>query len=224
MTHPLTIQLPPALQVLTVPGLYGSGPEHWQTRWEALHPTWCRVVQKDWAQPSLHLWAKQISEMVDGGTQISPPSLVATAPSKVLLIAHSFGCLASLRYALEAPEWIAGMLLVAPADPEKFGVGPLLPQAALPFPTIVAASRNDPWVAQPVAFGWAARWGSERIDLGELGHVNADSALGDWSLGLCLVERLLQRIESASSQGGMGQSDALAWQSDVERINPIPYI
>ncbi|WP_428851142.1 RBBP9/YdeN family alpha/beta hydrolase [Imbroritus primus] len=218
------IVIPPGFRVLTVPGLYGSGPGHWQSRWEALHPDWQRVEQKDWSQPSLHLWAERVGAAVAQARQARSDG--AGGAGKVLLLAHSFGCLASLRHvldsALEDPAHIAGMLLVAPADPEKFGVGPLLPQGPLPFPTIVAASRNDPWVPQPVAFDWATVWGSEKIDLGIAGHVNADSGLGDWPLGLSLVERLVQRIVAS---GARPEPEAQsAWQRDVDLIGPIPYM
>lgn len=223
-----TIVIPAGFRVLTVPGLYGSGPGHWQSRWEALHPDWQRVGQKDWSRPSLYLWAERVGEAIALATaeteRVSPGGA-----SGILLLAHSFGCLASLRYVLDASlgatdyhAHIAGMLLVAPADPDKFGVGPLLPQGPLPFPTIVAASRNDPWVPQPVAFGWATLWGSEKIDLGLAGHVNADSGLGDWPLGLSLVERLVQRIvTSGRPSEPEGRS---SWQRDVDLIGPIPYM
>ena len=36
--------------VLTLPGWQGSGPEHWQSRWEALHG-FIRVEQHDWMRP-----------------------------------------------------------------------------------------------------------------------------------------------------------------------------
>lgn len=192
----------PQFQILTVPGLYSSGPEHWQTRWERLHPAWHRVEQKDWSRPSLYLWAERVGESVSNALR--------GAAGGVILVAHSFGCLASLRYALEMPEGIAGILLVAPADPDKFGVGPLLPQSRLPFPTVLAASRNDPWVPQRAAFSWGALWGSETVDLGAVGHVNADSGLGDWPAGLALVERVAQRAEAAVS--GAASQEIDTWE------------
>ncbi|HKU44709.1 MAG TPA: alpha/beta hydrolase, partial [Polyangiales bacterium] len=33
--------------VLIIPGLGGSGPQHWQTRWEQLHG-YRRVEQREW--------------------------------------------------------------------------------------------------------------------------------------------------------------------------------
>jgi predicted alpha/beta hydrolase family esterase len=37
--------------VLIIPGLGDSGPQHWQTLWEASHPEYRRVQQSDWEQP-----------------------------------------------------------------------------------------------------------------------------------------------------------------------------
>jgi uncharacterized protein len=34
--------------ILVIPGLGGSGPEHWQTRWEGRLSTARRVEQDDW--------------------------------------------------------------------------------------------------------------------------------------------------------------------------------
>jgi pimeloyl-ACP methyl ester carboxylesterase len=50
-------------------------------------------------------------------------------------IAHSFGTLASASIAAEFPEKIAALFLVAPADPDKFGIRHLLPQSPLSVPT-----------------------------------------------------------------------------------------
>ncbi len=35
------------MNVLTIPGLWNSGPEHWQTHWEAKHAGVRRVIQRD---------------------------------------------------------------------------------------------------------------------------------------------------------------------------------
>lgn len=43
---------------LIVPGIGDSGPGHWQTIWEAQHPHWRRVEQRDWHHPRCNecLW------------------------------------------------------------------------------------------------------------------------------------------------------------------------
>jgi predicted alpha/beta hydrolase family esterase len=37
--------------ILIVPGVNGSGPDHWQTRWERKLSTARRVEQADWDSP-----------------------------------------------------------------------------------------------------------------------------------------------------------------------------
>lgn len=39
--------------VLIVPGLGGSGPEHWQSIWQVRNPNYRRVEQQDWDEPDL---------------------------------------------------------------------------------------------------------------------------------------------------------------------------
>lgn len=209
------IEVPRSLQVLTVPGLHGSGPGHWQTRWEQRFPDWQRIEQHDWSRPSLPLWAERASEGVMRAQRVASRGAV--------LIAHSFGCLATLRQAALDPVGIAGALLVAPADPDKFGVADLLPGYRLPFPTILVASRNDPWMPQRTAFSWGSLWGSELVDVGSLGHINADSGLGDWPEGLALLGTLLQRIEAEGSATVSGERSG-PWETGVEVAPAVPYI
>ena len=206
---------PRHLQVLTVPGLHGSGPGHWQSRWEQRFPDWQRVEQHDWSRPSLPLWAERVSEGVMRARRVAARGAV--------LVAHSFGCLATLRQAALDPVGIAGALLVAPADPDKFGVAALLPAYRLPFPTILAASRNDPWMPQRTAFSWGTLWGSELVDVGHLGHINADSGLGEWPEGLALLDTLVQRIAQAGDAGAPSAS-ITPWEAGVEVASTVPYI
>ncbi|KJK18742.1 esterase [Burkholderiaceae bacterium 16] len=209
------LKVPKGLQILTVPGLHGSGPGHWQSRWEQRFPDWQRVEQHDWSRPSLPLWAERVSESVMRAQRV--------ASRGAILVAHSFGCLATLRQAALDAEGIAGALLVAPADPDKFGVAALLPAHRLPFPTILVASRNDPWMQQRTAFSWGTLWGSELHDAGLAGHINADSGLDQWPEGLALLATLIQRIEA---DGSAGPSDDRTepWETGVEVSSTFPYI
>jgi predicted alpha/beta hydrolase family esterase len=52
------------------------------------------------------------------------------------------------------------------------------------------ASRNDPFCRWPRAEQLARDWGAELIDLGEAGHINADSGLGDWPQGQAWLHTL----------------------------------
>lgn len=92
-------------RVLISPGLHDSGPEHWQTRWQQLHPSFERVVQRHWDAPELPDWSDAVQR-----------SLRRSA-KPTLIVAHSFGCLAAVLATTAAPN-VRGLLLVAPADPE----------------------------------------------------------------------------------------------------------
>jgi uncharacterized protein len=182
----------PTPVTLVLPGLNGSGPEHWQTRWEVLHPGYRRVVQRDWDHPDCEAWLAALEAAVTG----------AGAP--VVLVAHSLGCaLAVHASARPFAASIAAALLVAPADvdapertpPETRGFAPL-PLRPLPYPATVVASQDDPYVTLPRARAFAAAWGASFVDAGPRGHLNAASGLGDWPEGQSHLEALLARIQA----------------------------
>lgn len=180
---------PPATpQILNVPGLNNSGPAHWQSRWEQLYPWFERVDLGLWDTPDRNVWVQRLD------------SAIRAARQPVILVAHSLGCVAVAWWAaLQGHAYrdpVAGALLVAPADPETAGAGKHLRQFAptppgpLPFPSILVASRNDPWSSFDRSARLARAWGSHLVDAGNAGHLNADSNLGDWPLGISLVDRL----------------------------------
>ncbi|WP_195844912.1 alpha/beta hydrolase, partial [Bordetella pertussis] len=80
------------LQPIIVPGWQGSGPGHWQTHWSRTLPHAVRLQQRDWPQPQRAEWVAALAAAVDA------------APTPVLLVAHSLGCLvsAALPIALRA--------------------------------------------------------------------------------------------------------------------------
>jgi len=171
-----------AAPVLIVPGLRDSGPEHWQSRWQARHPSFRRVLQRDWTSRDLDAWSRTVADAVRA--QDAPP----------IVAAHSFGCLAVVRAAVIHGADVRAALLVAPPDPDRLGVGPLVPHERLPFPSTLVASTDDPWMKLVKAGALATAWGSRLVAYRNAGHVNADSGFGDWPDGL----RLLHEIESGS--------------------------
>ncbi|MDC8759396.1 RBBP9/YdeN family alpha/beta hydrolase [Janthinobacterium fluminis] len=175
-------------RVLLMPGLYNSGPEHWQSRWQRLYPGFERVVQDDWDNPQLPAWSARFDEL---RARDSRPILVA---------AHSFGCLTAAYSLARDPRGVAGVLMVAPADPDKFGVAAALPQGPLPCPTIMISSTNDPWMSADNAALWGGRWGAEVVNIGAFGHINAESGLGDWLFGQSRLKQLLELAQSAGPQ------------------------
>jgi len=73
-----------------------------------------------------------------------------------------------------------------------------MPHLPLPFPGIVAASRNDPIATFDRVVDLAAVWGSRVVDLGEVGHLNPASGYGEWPRALALIEQRAARAMSAS--------------------------
>jgi predicted alpha/beta hydrolase family esterase len=175
------------MTVLTVPGLSGSGPAHWQTRWERLYPRHVRVEQRDWEHPDLGGWLSALA------------GAISSAGGPVVLAAHSLGTVLVAHAAARGlTAGVRGALLVAPADvesptrtpPETHGFAPI-PLASLPFPATVVASQDDPYVAFERARAFAAAWGAGFVDAGARGHLNAASGLGDWPEGHELLAALI---------------------------------
>ena len=164
--------------ILIVPGLNGSGPEHWQSWFEQKLADCVRVEQEDWDDPYLPRWAGAVRRELDR----------ATGP--VWIVAHSFGCLAAVHAATDYRDRIAGAMLVAPADPDKFNVSAMLPDSYLGFPSVVVASTNDPWVRLMKAGFLAEQWDSRLINIGAKGHINTDAGFGPWIEGLEIFEEL----------------------------------
>lgn len=163
---------------LIIPGLYSSGHDHWQTWFEERIPGTIRVVQRDWTDPNLPDWSSRVRRDI------------SRTPGRLFLVAHSFGVLAAVQAASDLHERIAGALLVAPADPDKFGLADYVPREELPFRSVVVGSANDSWMTLGRAADWADAWGSDFVNLGEAGHINAEAGFGPWPEGLALLERL----------------------------------
>jgi len=192
---------------LVIPGLHGSGPDHWQTLWCRERPQCRRIDLGDWDHPTRLLWVSRLDRAI------------AAAPGRVVLIAHSLGCHAVAWWAAEAPparlEKVTAALLVAPPDVDRRDVHPLLlpfapaPELFLPFRSALVASRDDPYASFERS-AWIARvWGSDLIDVGRKGHINAESALGDWPEGQDFLARVsgVSRPASPVPSASAGASD-----------------
>lgn len=184
----------PAFRLLLAPGLHDSGPEHWQSRWQRQFAAAERVQQSHWDQPDLARWAAGVDRVRRRDRR------------PTLIVAHSFGTLATVLSVARDPAAVAGVLLVAPADPDKFGLAGQLPRTPLPCPSILIASSNDPWMTAAKAAQWAGQWGCDYVNGGALGHINAESGLGDWPFGqqqlLFLVEKAQNKLLADRHCGG----------------------
>jgi predicted alpha/beta hydrolase family esterase len=170
---------------LVLPGVGGSGPEHWQTLWERCDTRFQRVQQRDWDNPVCSAWVSAL----EGAVKASGPDVV--------LVAHSLGCLLAAHWAEETHLKIRAALLVAVPDPsgpnfpqQATGFFPL-PQKKLPFQSLLVASSDDPYGSIDFAGRCSSVWGSTFKNVGAAGHINASSNLGEWSEGRRLLESLV---------------------------------
>ena len=181
--NPTSMPMP---HVLTLPGWQSSGPTHWQSRWEALHG-FERVQQANWMQPLRGDWMVQLEEAV------------LAAPGPVVLVAHSLGCILTAAWAAHSrnAHRVVGALLVAPGDPEREALRAVLKSwspvvlQTLPFKSILLGSQNDPYCSPERAQQFAQAWGAAYVNGGDVGHINAESGLGDWPEGLALLQPLM---------------------------------
>jgi predicted alpha/beta hydrolase family esterase len=169
-----------------VPGLGNSGEEHWQTFFEKSGNNFHRILQKEWDAPDCIDWVSTIDQVIS-----------ACDPETVILIGHSLGCSTIAHWANLYHKKIKGALLVAPSDielprytfPAK-GFTPI-PTSKINFRTIVVASTDDEWVSIERAELFATNWGSDFINIGKAGHINAASGYGQWQQGLEILKTLV---------------------------------
>jgi predicted alpha/beta hydrolase family esterase len=173
--------------LVLLPGLNNSGPGHWQSHWQLRLPHSLRAEMPDWDRPHRDEWMNALDAYLAG------------IEGRCVIAAHSLGCIAVAHWAARGPGNVAAALLVAPPDIETPGMpeevldfAPV-PLAPLPFPSLVVASGNDPYCSLGRARQFAGAWGSGWQLLGDAGHINDESGLGDWPEGLQLLDALIRR-------------------------------
>ena len=166
--------------VVLLPGIGGSGAGHWQTLWQDDNPDFARIAPASWEVPELADWMSALDRV--------------TGDRAPLLVGHSLGCLLALEWCRQYPARTAGLFLVALPN-SVAAIFPLqgLPFAAIdlltppPVPILMVASDNDPYCevgrSREIAGGLGAGW----VSLGAVGHINADSGLGNWDHGQDLL-------------------------------------
>ena len=195
MTIPIS-----GMTTLLLPGLWNSGPDHWQSHWERDDATCRRVQQADWERPRCADWMATLDAAIEA------------AAGSVVLVAHSSSCALVAHWARDASATrlaqVRGALLVAPSDPEgpSYPEGPTgfapMPMNTLPFPSIVVASTDDVYVTAEQARAYATAWGSEYVEIGAAGHINGSSGLGVWPAGQALLERLRREPRASVRDAG----------------------
>ncbi|WP_397447975.1 RBBP9/YdeN family alpha/beta hydrolase [Pseudomonas sp. NA-150] len=184
-------KLQTAATVLIVPGLREHVTEHWQTLLEARLNKVRSVPPLETDKLDCAARVRAIQQQLE---QIEGP---------VILVAHSAGVLMVAHWAARHSRPIKGALLAAPPDlnadwPQGYphpdtlranGWDPL-PTGALPFRSIVAASTNDYLASLDASTRLAEGWGSELLNLGEVGHLNPAAGYGPWQQAEALILEL----------------------------------
>lgn len=186
----MTVRTTPT--ILFVPGLRDHVDDHWQTHAQKKIPGSLCVAPLEHDKLSRDARVEALQAAL---TAIDGP---------VVLAAHSAGVMIVVHWAQKYERAnIVGALLAAPADVESpmpvgyptvdqlaaNGWAPI-PRTPLPFPSVVAASTNDPLCGFARAQGMAGDWGSRFIDVGAVGHINPPAGFGVWAQGEDLIREL----------------------------------
>ncbi|MCW5711970.1 alpha/beta hydrolase [Shinella sp.] len=170
------------ISAIVLPGITGSGPEHWQSIWEAQDPSLFRFQPASWDYPDLDDWIASLD------------AAIATAAQPPLLIVHSLACLLVAHWSARSTRSIRGAFLVSVPDPKS----PAFPAEArsfeepprqrFGFPALIVASSNDPFGTIDYSRSRAREWGAGYVIAGAYGHINGASGLGEWEQGKGLFE------------------------------------
>ncbi|MNR82534.1 putative hydrolase YdeN [compost metagenome] len=186
------------IHTVIVPGVGGSEHDHWQSWLQRQLKSCSRVQQHDWNKPVLHEWIEQFVKTVQ---PIQEP---------IQIVAHSFGCLTTVAALAQHPELnqkIKNLVLVAPANPARFGDAGFardsqndyqqhFHQLKIQVPTQLIISENDPWLNFDDALQLAKAWKIKPKNLGQVGHINVASGFGPFPeiYDFLISENVLQYI------------------------------
>ena len=183
--------------IVIVPGLRDHVPDHWQT----LLPG---RLERTRTVPPLERDKLSRASRVEALDDV-----VNSIDGPIVLVAHSAGVITTVHWAQQSSRRIEGALLATPVDMEHTlpqgyptiseldagGWNPT-PRRRLPFPSIVAASSNDPLASPRRVSGMAEAWGSRLVPLGEVGHLNPAAGYGYWPR----AEEFVQELADACQQ------------------------
>ncbi|MFJ6849649.1 RBBP9/YdeN family alpha/beta hydrolase [Streptomyces sp. NPDC091271] len=189
---------------IIIPGIGGSDEHHWQSLWER---RWgasaVRVAPASWAAPDLGDWVTSVQAAYELASR-RHGQREEQGVGRVALVAHSLGCWAAAQWLGRArPEGVVAFL-VAPPDPR----GPEFPREAastflglsagpLPARSLVVASDDDPYCDAAASAALASGWHAPRHSVGNQGHINSGSGLGDWQDGRELLRQLVDGVAVA---------------------------
>ncbi|MFD6275439.1 RBBP9/YdeN family alpha/beta hydrolase [Streptomyces sp. NPDC060209] len=185
-----------------IPGIGGSDERHWQSLWEDRWGTSAvRIAPGSWTAPDLRDWVDSVQtayELASGRDEGRDEGRGEGRDGRVVLVAHSLGCWAAAQWLDRARPRGVAAFLVAPPDRR----GPAFPREAastfldltarpLPGRSLMVTSDDDPYCDPTASATLAAGWQTPWRSVGEHGHINSGSGLGDWQAGRELLRALV---------------------------------
>lgn len=192
------------LKIVFIPGLGGSGENHWQSIWVKKMSNTLMVDFENMDAPVLEEWLKTFNEVM---SKVSEPTV---------LVAHSLGCSLVAHWIKRnrdenVVEWVQGnekenevkiaaVMMVACADVDSEEHTPdivrsfaPLPLNKMPYPSVLVISENDPYVEKERASYFAAKWSSKPIFIGNKDHISSGPLVGEWEEGQEILSDLIKR-------------------------------
>lgn len=178
-----------------VPGLRGDVPDHWQSILAG------QLAQTGWAVTTV---APPAGAPLDCAARVANlEEAVRRSPSPPVLVAHSAGVATTVHWARNTTCQVKGALLATPPNldtplpaghptPEELRDGGWtpMPRTRLPFPSVIAASIDDPLATMKYVIDLACAWGGRLHLLGAVGHLNPASGYGEWREAAELVREI----------------------------------
>lgn len=192
LTINMNIQKLEYYNIITVPGLNGSGADHWHTHWEREFPSLKRVEQEDWDHPDMQTWVDRLEK-----------TLLMYQDKPIILIGHSLGC-GTIVHAVNQGKvkGVTAAFLVAMPDIDRedfpkecVGFSPV-PKLELPFYSVMIGSEDDPYISIDVLKDWAKILRCEFINVGLRGHIGTAANLGEWEEGQLLFDSFLDKVNA----------------------------
>jgi predicted alpha/beta hydrolase family esterase len=181
--------------VLIVPGLRDHVDTHWQT---------LLALDLEAQRRRVKTVPPMGRDDLDCALRVAAIERAAQAISgPIVLVAHSGGCVMVAHWARQSQRPVHAALLATPPDfeqpmPDGYPTVDALrasgwlpvPRQPLRFPSIVAASRDDPLGRYERIEELARDWGSRMVDLGLVGHLNPASGYGRWGGAESLIDEI----------------------------------
>lgn len=173
-----------------VAGYENSINGHWQELWYQKTENSYWVEQEDWNNPNCEKWVEALNNVIQ------------SIDGAILLITHSLGGSTVVEWSKKyKADNILGAFLVAIPDvqdkdlPDTISGYHSPPLEKLPFPSLALASTNDPYSDIERTKYYTDKWGCDLIIIGDKGHINNDSNIGEWPEGKALLEKFIASLD-----------------------------